>query len=487
MHPYEHNELEPEPDTIISEDPPVIPLYTDNDKGNAQRFLDAQGDNVRYSAPEKLWYFFNDSCWKADHEKQIERMADAALDASYQREVDYFEWLQDTGIKLEQLIKRSRKQWKNAGNVQTLNNCLNMAAIQSAISPSVFDRDPHLFHTPSGTIDLMQTTVLEPDRSHYITKTAGAEFARGADCPAWKHFVLQCCEGDWELYRYLQKIAGYSVLSGKIDEQKVFCLYGPGRNGKSLFINTLARIAGDYACKIDASIISLTKRGDKDNDVAKELYRMRGSRFVYTSEFNKNTVLNEAFIKAITDGGHVSCRPMYNACMEYMPTYTLWFSTNNAPQLQGMDDGIKRRFVLIPFLHKVSEEEMDKTLADTFEAEASGILNWLLRGYLNYQSEGLPAPQIVQQATSNYISEQNLFAMFVDEHYSIDPNGKTYASDIYETYKQWCKENGLQAESMHILGRELQQLGASRGKDRTGRYYMMKPQTDTENIQSLSV
>ena len=38
---------------------PPIKVYKDNDTGNAQRFLDACGDNVRYCAAEKCWYVFD--------------------------------------------------------------------------------------------------------------------------------------------------------------------------------------------------------------------------------------------------------------------------------------------------------------------------------------------------------------------------------------------------------------------------------------------
>ena len=282
---------------------------------------------------------------------------------------------------------------------------------------------------------------------------------------------MQCVEGDIALYRYLQKAAGYSILSGDIAEQVVFCLLGSGKNGKSLFINTLAAVAGDYACKIDSTIISMTRKGDTDNDVSKELYRMRGSRFVYTSEFNKNTFLNEAFIKSITDGGKISCRPLYGAGIEYQPTYTLWFSTNNAPQLTGFDEGIQRRFVLIPFDHLVTEP--DKTLPQALRKEASGILNWLAEGYHMYLSEGLEQPETVAQTIAEYISQQDVYQLFVGEYYTPDDDSKIYAKNVYQQYKTWCQYNGEKPVTQIALSKELQRLGIARGRDMNGYYWHM--------------
>jgi putative DNA primase/helicase len=258
-------------------------------------------------------------------------------------------------------------------------------------------------------------------------------------------------------------------LSGDTTEQLVFCLLGSGKNGKSLFVNTLAEVAGEYACKIDSSVISMSRRGDGSGEVSKELYRMKGSRFVYTGEFNKNTLLNEALIKTITDGGKVSCRPLYGASVEYQPTYTLWFSTNNAPELSGFDEGIQRRFVLIPFDHYVAHP--DKTLPQTLRDEASGILNWLAEGYTMYKNEGLDKPDCIAQAVKAYLEEQDVFHMFVNEYYTRDDNGKVYAKSVYEQYRTWCQYNGEKPVSQVLLSRELLRLGIAKKKDRNGIYY----------------
>ena len=359
--------------------------------------------------------------------------------------------------KEDMFIGTNIKGMQGIGNLTTLKNCIGMAQKDVPITPELFDTHQYLFHTPNATLDVHTLTCVPNQKEHYITRTAGAVYDCEAQCPRWEQFVMECVEGDIELYRYLQKAAGYSILSGDISEQGGFCLLGGGKNGKSLFINTLAEIAGDYACKIDSGIISMTGRGDKDHDVSKELYRMRGSRFVHTGEFNKNTLLNEAFVKSITDGGKVSCRPLYGACIEYQPTYTLWFSTNNAPELTGFDEGIRRRFVLIPFEHYVAEP--DKTLPDVFRTEASGILNWLAEGYQLYKAEGLNRPESITQATAEYISGQDVFQMFVSEYYEKDDTGRETTGDVFARYEDWCKAYGETSISRRKFCEEMKRLG----------------------------
>ena len=449
--------------------PELLQGYADNDAGNARRFLDVYGDDVRYCPVEKQWYICqNDQSWKVDEELLIHKLAYNSVHNSYVHELKFYTAIDRFG-QMKQTITKLERGLRNIGNYNALKNCVSMAQKEVPITAEQFDRDPKLFHTPNVTLEVDSLTGVENQKAHYITKTAGAVYDCEALCPLWEQFVMQCVEGDIDVYRYLQKAAGYSILSGDIGEQVVFCLLGSGKNGKSLFINTLAEIAGDYACKIDSSIISMTRKGDKDNDVSKELYRMRGSRFVYTSEFNKNAVLNEAFVKSITDGGKISCRPLYGAGIEYQPTYTLWFSTNNVPQLTGFDQGIQRRFVLIPFDHLVTEP--NKTLPQALLSEASGILNWLVEGYHMYLSEGLEKPETVVQAIAEYISQQDVYQLFVGEYYTPDDNGKVYAKNVYEQYRTWCQYNGEKPVTQIALSKELQRLGIARGKDHYGYYW----------------
>ncbi|MBQ2369175.1 MAG: hypothetical protein II301_03545, partial [Peptococcaceae bacterium] len=371
--------------------------------------------------------------------------------------------------QMQRTVAELEKQQRNMGNLATLKSCIGMAQKDVAITPDLFDRAVHLFHMPNATLDVQAMACVPNQKEYYLTRTAGAAYDCEAECPRWEQFVMECVEGDAELYHYLQKAAGYSILSGDTTEQLVFCLLGSGKNGKSLFINTLAEVAGEYACKIDSAVISMSRRGDGSGEVSKELYRMKGSRFVYTGEFNKNTLLNEALIKTITDGGKVSCRPLYGASVEYQPTYTLWFSTNNAPELSGFDEGIQRRFVLIPFDHYVAHP--DKTLPQTLRDEASGILNWLAEGYTMYKREGLDKPDCIAQAVKAYLEEQDVFHMFVNEYYTRDDNGKIYAKSVYEQYRTWCQYNGEKPVSQVLLSRELLRLGIAKKKDRNGIYY----------------
>jgi putative DNA primase/helicase len=60
--------------------------------------------------------------------------------------------------------------------------------------------------------------------------------AETTDCPLWLRFLHEASGGDAELVSYLQRFSGY-LLTGDTREHALLFIYGPGGNGKSVFLN----------------------------------------------------------------------------------------------------------------------------------------------------------------------------------------------------------------------------------------------------------
>jgi putative DNA primase/helicase len=147
-----------------------------------------------------------------------------------------------------------------------------------------------------------------------------------------------------------------------------------------------------------------------------------------------------------------------------------------------MDEGSRRRIVVIPFRNHLTEEEVDRDLADKLLEEADAILYWLIQGYYRYTVHGLKPPAAVRQTTASYFAEQDIYQLFVEEHYIKDPDGKVYAKTLYQNYQHWCAENGEKAVSNIRLGKELQRLGIERKKDKHGLFYYLRKKTDDDFV-----
>ena len=124
-----------------------------------------------------------------------------------------------------------------------------------------------------------------------ITKIANADYDPAADCPQWKQFIREIMNYKTDLVNFLQTAAGWA-LTGNIEEQTMFILYGSGANGKTTFLNTITYLLGDYAMATPTESF-MKKNGDQNtNDIA----RLRGTRFVTTTEAEQGRRLSEPLI-----------------------------------------------------------------------------------------------------------------------------------------------------------------------------------------------
>ena len=299
-------------------------------------------------------------------------------------------------------------------------------------------------------INLRTGELCSHDPNKFITKIGLAEFTEKIDCPIWNQFLNDIFDNDKELIRFIQKAIGYS-LTGSTAEQCAFFCYGTGCNGKSTFLDTINHIMGDYAVNIQPETIMAKKQsGGANSDIA----RLKGARFVTSVEPNDGMRLDEGLLKQLTGGDRVTARKLYGNEFEFSPEFKLWMGTNHKPIIRGTDIGIWRRIMLIPFTAKIPDEKMDKNLKYKLRQELPAILNWAVEGCLMWYREGLKMPQSVQQATNSYQSEMDVISCFLDT--CCYDCGEIQASQLYQAYKEWAKENGeYDGMSNTRFGREI--------------------------------
>ena len=186
---------------------------------------------------------------------------------------------------------------------------------QHASTSDEWDRDPWLANAPGGVIDLRTGQVRAHDRADRMTKIATA--TPNGTCPRWLAFLADITENDRDLMVYLQRVIGY-CLTGVTSEHALFFLYGTGANGKSVFVNVITTILGDYAANAPMDTFMETRSDRHPTDLA----GLRGARFVSSIETEQGRRWNESKVKAITGGDKVSARFMRQDFFEYVPQFT---------------------------------------------------------------------------------------------------------------------------------------------------------------------
>jgi putative DNA primase/helicase len=299
------------------------------------------------------------------------------------------------------------------------------------------------------------------DPGTYITRVTGSPCApAGTPHPLWTAFLDRVTTGDKELQGFLQRYVGY-CLTGSTDEQVFVFAWGTGANGKSTFINTIAKVFGEYATAAPMSTFVVSQSEQHPTDLAK----LVGSRLVVAQENQKGHQWNETRIKQMTGGDTISARFMRSDFFDYIPTFKIFICGNNKPRLANVDPAMRRRLLLIPFTVCIPEDERDPELMGKLVAEHPAILRWCVDGCLAWQREGLNPPSIVRDFTDEYFEDQDVTQQWLDE---CTTDGGPYAfttfADLYASWKNWCDARGFKPGSMKAFSDTLSDRGFRRKK-----------------------
>jgi len=428
--------------------------------GSAKEMVSSYGENIRYIPQFGKWLLWDGYRWCFDETGEVSRLAKANALSQYEKiaQLDDFNQRQ----QMSRFAAKSESR-------QAIESTIHLAKTEGGIPLRVedLDKNSYLLGVANGVINLRTGGLRLETKEEYITKQAPVEFNPNATCPRWFEFLNEAMDGNNEMIEYLKRIVGYS-LSGDTKEQVLFFLFGHGANGKSVFVNTIQDLLGDYAMQTPVSTLMTRGKGSINNDVA----RMRGARFVATTETEEGSKFNESEIKLLTGGDTITCRFLRQEFFEFRPEFKIWISGNHKP-VPGDGHSIWRRLILIPFEVIVDEADQDKELPLKLKKELSGILNWAIEGCLEWQEEGLKTPQKILDAISEYKSEMDRVRTWMDECCQSKPKvgAEIKASELYSSYKSWAIENGEWAMSQRIFGNKLTEKGFKKTRKGQGWFY----------------
>lgn len=251
---------------------------------------------------------------------------------------------------------------------------------------------------------------------------------------------MEVFESKTELIEYVQRAVGYS-LTGEMSEKCFFFLYGSeGDNGKSKFLEILRELLGEYAKNADIATF-LTSKNERVRDDLAALY---GARVITTAEPEEGSRFAMTVIKPWTGGDPQTCRELYGKIFTYQPKGKLWLAANNRPSIYERTNAAWGRIHLVPFHKSFTKEEQDPHLAEKLRKELPGILNWAIRGLMDYRTlGGLYQPEIVQKEVAAYRRENDSVRVFIEEVCTIEKGRSMDGPEIYASYKEFCMNSGL--------------------------------------------
>jgi len=319
------------------------------------------------------------------------------------------------------------------------------------------DANKDLIAFNNGVMDLQTMEFRDGKPDDYISFSTGIDY--DVDKPyyeyaAWpkvEKFIREVLP-DPEVREYFMKHLATCMIGGN-PAQKFHILTGSGSNGKSMIINLMTKVLGDYACTVPISLLTQKRKGS--GNAAPEVARMKGRRFVTMQEPDEAITFNTGLMKELTSGEKMYARDLFKSGSEFEIQAKFHLACNDKPKINTTDGGTWRRLAVLNFLSKFVQhpKESNEFPLDEGIQFAVNSVEWAVpfASYLihilktSIGMRKLVAPSKVLEYTADYRNENDAIAKFISEKIRIlDDTDEIVQVDkqtLRRVFKQWKDEN----------------------------------------------
>lgn len=264
------------------------------------------------------------------------------------------------------------------------------------------------------------------------------DYNKRAKAPLFGQFLKDVSCNSLSRKRTLEEFMGLA-LTKEIGCGRAMILKGTGRNGKSVYLNTLCRLLGKDRYTTTISLRELPNFGAS---------ALPGKTLAVRSETSRNDSgsLMTTELKQLITGENMFCNAKYREAKTIKPYAKVLILTNHSIGLSGDEsDGALRRLFVLPFEYYVPEGAVDLDLEKKLEQEMSGILNIAVKGYQRLASRDFiySSQKESDKLVSELLKTENLLRSFIREKIVSEPGANLSYAEFRQHFQKWCRKNGL--------------------------------------------
>ena len=395
---------------------------------NAERFLQAHSEEVRWAPELSSYYTWSGAWWEEDRAERVQGLALHVID-------ELRGWVAEAS---GDEFRRRAAHYSASSRASRVEAMLEVARPRLVVSVEELDSFPYLLACRNGEVDLRTGELHPSDPAHLLTRGVDVEYDPEARSERWERFLGTTFDQDPDLIGFIQRAIGYTA-TGIVREHVALVWYGSGANGKSTLLGVVQDLLGDLALTAPEGLFTQSQHEPHPERIAS----LRGRRLVTCYELENRAMLAEGLVKTLTGGDRLSARELYGRRFDFAPTHTVVIVTNHKPRVRGTDESIWRRLRLVPFDHTIAPQDQDGDLRRRLVAEhSSAILAWMVKGAVAWYSDGLGETAKVTRATAEYRASQDTFSAFLEECTEDSPRARTPVGELWQVWRQWCEATG---------------------------------------------
>ena len=415
------------------------------DIGSATLFSAVFENKHRYNVTAKDWFYYDGQRWILDREGL--RARKSAKELSKALSIYAVNCLSDEDEKHKEQYLKYALTWTYS---RTRNAIIQDSRDLNFISNEELDADDYVLNLQNCVLVFHEDKVEKHEHSAdlLLSKIANAEYRPEARCERWEQFLDEVMQGDKDKIHYLQKLFG-TCLTGDVRLEKMWFLFGSTtRNGKSTMIERIADVLGDYSKTIRPETLAIKNNPDS-RTASPDVAKLAGTRLCVCSEIPKRMPLDVGLLKTLTGRDTIVARFLHQDEFQFVPKFKMICNTNFLPVVSDNTIFKSDRVQVVSFDRHFEESEQDKTLKDKLSTKEalSGILNWMIEGWIAFCREGLEVPEAIKKSTTDYEASSDKLQNFINECLAEAEGKNISVKETYTRYEKWCGENGYHVEN----------------------------------------
>jgi P4 family phage/plasmid primase-like protien len=342
-------------------------------------------------------------------------------------------------------------------NYKTNKNVSDKISCLLSILPklNITEDDGKIINVQNGLLNIY-TKELLPHTPNFVSLIQyPVVYDPEAKCPNWEQCVDDWMKGPEQEVktRLVKQFCGYTLSSSMLFDRALF-MVGDGGNGKSTFIDTIAKVIGDKATS-HIDLDGLYGQFGMAGLVGKRLNIIEEVRGNYY-ESNK--------LKKLISGETVTIDMKYKEQFTFKPQAKFVFAVNEMPRVDDVSTATERRICAVTFLnnYRKNPNPQLRAKAGGLGDELSGILNWMIEGAIDLKANGnFVVTEEQTRMLAEYREENSSVEGFIKECIVLAPEESIETPDLYLEYKKWCQSDGGRKTKAKItFTKEMKAYGA---------------------------
>jgi len=264
-----------------------------------------------------------------------------------------------------------------------------------------------------------------------------------------------------------------STLLGTNENQTLNIYTGTGANGKSMLINLMSKVLGEY--KGTAPISLITSKRSAIGGTSSEIYSLIGKRYAVMQEPSKGDRINEGPLKELTGNDPIQCRALFQNSITFRPQCKLAVASNVLFNMEGItDDGTWRRMRIVEYRSKFTKnpyndpqfpiEEyphqfmIDTKLEEKFDLWAPVMLSMLTELAFEFQGKVHDCDEVMA-CTHKYRQSQDIYLEYISTRIVMNETVgyRLKITTVNDDFKMWYGQNHGNGKHTNVPVKELKE------------------------------